>query len=80
MSTTISSQSPATTFPLFHTLPFELRLKIWEAAIENSPAVGEAGEKRFYSPECIPALLHVCQESRREASKVLWLYDVDDQF
>ncbi|KAH8591764.1 hypothetical protein B0O99DRAFT_631611 [Bisporella sp. PMI_857] len=69
-------------FHSFPDLPTELRLKIWELAITEPRTVTVAGVKppyqrgeprtspRFRANIFIPPVLHVCQESRREALAV----------
>ncbi|KAE8451954.1 hypothetical protein EG329_002118 [Mollisiaceae sp. DMI_Dod_QoI] len=63
---------PATKFTLFSTLPFELRAKIWKAALPGPRVVLL---ESFLTPYRRPgkarrvptSLMHVCQESRGEA-------------
>jgi len=65
-------------FELFPTLPFELRLKIWDLVLSSPRVVTLSCErakldrerrfaKAFTSKTPPPALLHVCRESRFEA-------------
>jgi hypothetical protein len=70
--------STLSSFELFLTLPFELRLKIWDLALSSPRMVTISCErekldrerrfaKAFMSKTPPPALLHVCRESRFEA-------------
>jgi hypothetical protein len=69
-------------FHLFNALPFELRVKIWSIALDEPRALHvtcDAGQfqrgitrkaKSYQAENPIPALLHVCGESRFEALRV----------
>ncbi|KUJ14365.1 uncharacterized protein LY89DRAFT_736411 [Mollisia scopiformis] len=59
-------------FTLFPTLPFELRLKIYDAILDEGRVVeiGLSASKRwdiFFTHAKLPALFHTCQESRKRA-------------
>jgi 2EXR family len=73
-----ATMSTPSTFELFPTLPFELRLKIWDLVLASPRAVTVSCQrekldrerrfaKAFTSKTPPPALLHVCRESRFEA-------------
>lgn len=59
-------QIPAKEFPLFSSLPAELRLKIWNFAIDGIP-------KQILSIQpkqsCVPSIIQACPESRYEAQR-----------
>jgi hypothetical protein len=76
-------ESPLQSFTLFQNLPLELRLKIW-ALIAPPPRTVSIKYKRFSinrvgkgfsaaggwtSPDPVPIILHICEESRTEALK-----------
>lgn len=70
--TRISSRNPLNEFVFFPKLPLELRLMIWAMA-EPTPAIvaqrksGIEGRAYYYLRSGgVPAVLHVCQESRQE--------------
>jgi hypothetical protein len=69
-SASISRPAPATTFPLFRTLPPELRLKIWTYTIPSHRFVNIrwCPRTRSFKPIGLnqhpPTLLHTCHESR----------------
>ena len=68
-------------FPLFPSLPTELRLKIWNYALSHGRIVElrSSNDSKTYGIELRPrpwlavlSLLQVCHESRTEAQKVQW--------
>jgi hypothetical protein len=75
---TLPSSAPPPTFPLFPTLPTELRLKIWSFFLSitlptpitiSIPVNGQVhrwvADDSILRKGCpIPAILHVCQEAR----------------
>ncbi|KUJ17763.1 uncharacterized protein LY89DRAFT_733589 [Mollisia scopiformis] len=63
------ASKPATTFHLFPNLPAELRKKIWEAARPEPRVVRVSTKGREWGSTKgkVPALLHVCFESRQIA-------------
>jgi hypothetical protein len=71
------SCSPST-FPLFPLLPAELRVRIWSLAAPHKRVVeirswgsGQYAPVRYsVHPHYLPAIFHVCKESRAEARRV----------
>lgn len=68
-----------TIFPLFPLLPAELRVRIWSLAAPNKRVIEirSWGSTRRYTPikysvhpHCLPAIFHVCRESRIEALRI----------
>lgn len=71
-------QPAAVTFPLFPLLPPELRIRIWSLAAPHQRVIEirSWGAGRYapikYSvhPHYLPAIFHVCKESRMEARRI----------
>ncbi|KAK3344110.1 hypothetical protein B0T25DRAFT_615576 [Lasiosphaeria hispida] len=79
-STPLTTVTGPQTFPLFPTLPTELRLKIWGSLVQPRIILAACFDSRFAGPKrsqlasrphrrAVPILLHVCQESRALAQK-----------
>jgi hypothetical protein len=53
-------------FTVFQKLPIELRLRIWKFTVEVT-CYDTDSESNVPEPYVLPVVLHVCEESRREA-------------
>ncbi|RDL36657.1 uncharacterized protein BP5553_06009 [Venustampulla echinocandica] len=78
------SRSPSQTFSRFNLLPLELRFKVWDYSINSiDPDVISAWwdptHRVFRSRRKPPAVLHCCQESRREGLKTYFLSFAKDR-
>jgi len=75
MSSSSDAQSTPT-FTIFPRLPIELRFKVWEnasMATRTLELVYLINDRRFYTLQPVPAVLHTCRESRRVGKRIYHL-------